>query len=181
MPRALIVGGTGLIGRATAGRLLAAGWEVDLTGRNPAHLPADIAAAGAKFVVADRDDPAQLLAALPRQLDHVWDEVLLDDDGADETLGRHPWDVPHPVVLDMKPPSIWDICRSATTRRRWSMRSTGSSPRPAAVTARTFFPVSTTPSSRRCLTTPPRTAGEQVAFEVSQGLSTDAAREVLWH
>ena len=283
MPRALVVGGTGLIGRATARRLLAAGWEVDLTGRNPAHLPADIAAAGAKFVVADRDDPAQLLAALgdgadllvdcicftadhatgllplvrdasstvmisskgvyvdgaghhsnssvaphfdgpiretqatvaptgaadymtregyaankvaaeqvlldsgrpvtvlrpskihgagalqprewifvkrvldcrpavflahrgagvdhptaaanlaalievvatkpgqrilnsadpdapsaleisrtiARQLDHVWDEVLLDDDGADETLGRHPWDVPHPVVLDM--------------------------------------------------------------------------------
>ncbi len=64
MPRALILGGTGLIGRATARRLLAAGWQVDLTGRDPAHLPADIAASGGTFVRAERDDPAQLLAAL---------------------------------------------------------------------------------------------------------------------
>jgi nucleoside-diphosphate-sugar epimerase len=63
MPRALIVGGTGAIGRATARRLLEAGWEVDLSGRNPAHLPADLAAAGARFVAADRDDADQLLAA----------------------------------------------------------------------------------------------------------------------
>ena len=50
MPRALIVGGTGSIGRATARRLLAAGWQVDLTGRNPARLPADLAAAGEAMV-----------------------------------------------------------------------------------------------------------------------------------
>ena len=64
MPRALIIGGTGQIGRATAGRLLAAGWQVDLTGREPAHMPAEIAAAGGRFVVADRDDSEQLLGAL---------------------------------------------------------------------------------------------------------------------
>ncbi len=64
MPRALIVGGTGLIGRATARRLLAAGWQVDLTGRNPAHMPAEIAAAGGRFIAAERDDSDQLLAAL---------------------------------------------------------------------------------------------------------------------
>ncbi len=64
MPRALVVGGTGLIGRATARRLLAAGWHVDLTGRNPAHVPADVAAAGGTFIPADRDDSAQLRAAL---------------------------------------------------------------------------------------------------------------------
>ncbi len=62
MPRALIVGGTALIGGAAARRLLAAGWEVDLTGRNPAHLPADIATAGGRVVAADRDDRDQLLA-----------------------------------------------------------------------------------------------------------------------
>ena len=44
MPRALIVGGTGAIGRAAARRLLTAGWQVDLTGRHPARLPADVAA-----------------------------------------------------------------------------------------------------------------------------------------
>ena len=64
MPRALIIGGTGQIGRATAGRLLAAGWQVDLTGRDPAHMPDEIAAAGGRFVIADRDDSAQLLGAL---------------------------------------------------------------------------------------------------------------------
>ncbi len=64
MSRALIVGGTGAIGRAAACRLLAAGWQVDLTGRNPANLPADLAAAGARFVAADRADADQLLAAL---------------------------------------------------------------------------------------------------------------------
>jgi nucleoside-diphosphate-sugar epimerase len=64
MPRALIVGGTGLVGRAVARRLLAKGWEVDVTGRDPAHLPDDLAAAGGRFVAAARDDSDQLLAAL---------------------------------------------------------------------------------------------------------------------
>ena len=64
MPRALIVGGTGLVGRATARRLLAAGWQVDLTGRDPAHLPAEVASAGGRFVAAERRDAGQLLAAL---------------------------------------------------------------------------------------------------------------------
>ncbi len=64
MPRALILGGTGLIGRATARRLLAAGWQVDLTGRDPGHFPADVAAAGGRFLAVDRADPARLSAAL---------------------------------------------------------------------------------------------------------------------
>jgi NAD(P)-dependent dehydrogenase (short-subunit alcohol dehydrogenase family) len=42
--RAVIIGGTGAIGQATARRLLAAGWLADLTGRGPARLPRDIAA-----------------------------------------------------------------------------------------------------------------------------------------
>ena len=64
MSRALILGGTGAIGRATAHRLLDAGWQVDLTGRDPAHLPAALAAAGARFAVSDRGDPGQLAAIL---------------------------------------------------------------------------------------------------------------------
>ena len=63
MPRALILGGTGLVGRATAARLPAAGWQVDLSGRDPAHLPPDVAAAGGRFVAADRADTGLLLAA----------------------------------------------------------------------------------------------------------------------
>ena len=64
MPRALILGGTGLIGRATARRLLASGWQVDLAGRDPGRMPADVAAAGGRFHAADRDDPDQMHAAL---------------------------------------------------------------------------------------------------------------------
>jgi nucleoside-diphosphate-sugar epimerase len=73
MPHALIVGGTGLIGRATAARLLAAGWHVDLTGRNPANLPADVAAAGGRFVAADRSDADQLRTAFGDGADLVVD------------------------------------------------------------------------------------------------------------
>ncbi|HEX5450370.1 MAG TPA: hypothetical protein VFW85_09970 [Gaiellaceae bacterium] len=50
MARALILGGTGAIGRATAWRLLTGGWEVDVTGRDPAHLPGPLAAAGVRFL-----------------------------------------------------------------------------------------------------------------------------------
>lgn len=63
MPRALVVGGTGQIGLATARRLLGSGWDVDLTGRNPDRLPAEIAAAGARFLASDRRDPSALAAA----------------------------------------------------------------------------------------------------------------------
>ncbi|MFI1093343.1 NAD-dependent epimerase/dehydratase family protein [Streptomyces sp. NPDC020917] len=64
MPRALILGGTGLIGRAAALRLLDAGWQVDVTGRDPARMPHEIAAAGARFVAADRGEERQLRAAM---------------------------------------------------------------------------------------------------------------------
>jgi len=51
---------------------------------------------------ADPDAPSalEISRTIARQLGHDWNEVLLGD-GAVETLGRHPWDVPHPIVLDM--------------------------------------------------------------------------------
>ena len=61
--RALILGGTGMIGRAIARRLLAAGWSVDLTGRDPSRMPGDVAAVGGRFLAAVYDDPGQLKAA----------------------------------------------------------------------------------------------------------------------
>lgn len=64
MPRALILGGTGPIGRATAERLLRASWKVDLTGRDPSNLPAELTTAGATFLGSDRGEPGQLAAAL---------------------------------------------------------------------------------------------------------------------
>jgi hypothetical protein len=51
---------------------------------------------------ADPDAPSalEISRTIARQLNHDWEEVLLGDD-ADETLGRHPWDAPYPIVLDM--------------------------------------------------------------------------------
>ena len=82
MPRALILGGTGLVGRATAARLLAAGWQVDLGGRDPAHLPPDVAAAGGRFVAADRGHIGELLAALGDGADLVVDCICFTREDA---------------------------------------------------------------------------------------------------
>lgn len=73
MSRALILGGTGLIGRAVARRLIDSGWRVDLAARRPDRVPAALAADGARFVAADRDDPAALAAALGPGADLVVD------------------------------------------------------------------------------------------------------------
>jgi nucleoside-diphosphate-sugar epimerase len=61
MRRAVIVGGTGLVGRAVARRLLASGWQVEVTGRDPTRLPSDV---GARFTPADRHDAGQLRSAV---------------------------------------------------------------------------------------------------------------------
>jgi len=73
MRRALIIGGTGLIGTAVARRLLAAGWQVDLTGRDAAHVPASLTQAGARFFEADRSDAAALRAVAGDGADLVAD------------------------------------------------------------------------------------------------------------
>ena len=40
---------------------------------------------------------------IARHLGHTWEEVLLEagDGEGPPGLGRHPWDAPHPIVLDM--------------------------------------------------------------------------------
>ena len=75
MPRAVVLGGTGATGLAVARRLLAAGWEVALTGRDPARMPVDAEHAGARFVRGEREDEAHLHAVLADDLDLVVDCV----------------------------------------------------------------------------------------------------------
>lgn len=71
MRRAFVIGGTGVVGRAVAGRLLAAGWEVDVTGRDPGHVPPELA--GARFTPVDRADGAGMAAAFGNGADLVVD------------------------------------------------------------------------------------------------------------
>ncbi len=59
----MILGGTGAIGWATARSLLAGGWNVVVTGRDPTHVPSELEGAGGTFVRADRND-RQALACL---------------------------------------------------------------------------------------------------------------------
>jgi nucleoside-diphosphate-sugar epimerase len=86
VPRALVLGGTGAIGRATAERLLAAGWQVDLAARDPARMPRRIADAGGKFVVAPREDAGALRAALGDGADLLVDCVCYTADDAAQLL-----------------------------------------------------------------------------------------------
>ncbi len=82
MNRALILGGTGMIGRAIARRLLAAGWDVELTGRTPARMPGDVTDAGGRFVAADYHDSGQLKAAFGDGADLLVDCLCYTADDA---------------------------------------------------------------------------------------------------
>jgi nucleoside-diphosphate-sugar epimerase len=86
VPRALVIGGTGLVGRAVARRLLASGWQVDLAGRDPSHMPADIAAAGGTFVAADRGDGDQLFEAFGGGADLLVDCICFTAEDATRLL-----------------------------------------------------------------------------------------------
>ncbi|MFJ4653597.1 NAD-dependent epimerase/dehydratase family protein [Nocardia sp. NPDC088792] len=86
MTRALVLGGTGVIGSAIARRLLAAGWAVDLVARDPNRLPFDLAAAGARFIAADRHNEAALAAAYGPGADLLVDCLCFSADHARQLL-----------------------------------------------------------------------------------------------
>jgi nucleoside-diphosphate-sugar epimerase len=75
MSRALILGGTGLVGRAIALRLARHGWSVDVTGRDVAKMPRDLKEAGVSFVRADSRETAELAAAFGSGADLLVDCV----------------------------------------------------------------------------------------------------------
>ncbi len=82
MRRALILGGTGMIGEAAARHLLQAGWQVDVTGRDPGHLPAGLADMGARFIAADRGRSQDLLAAMGQGATLLLDVICYTADDA---------------------------------------------------------------------------------------------------
>lgn len=54
--RAVLLGGTGAMGGAAALLLARAGWDVEVTGRDSARMPAELSEAGVRFSRVDRDD-----------------------------------------------------------------------------------------------------------------------------
>ena len=86
MKRAVILGGTGVLGRAIAWRLIRAGWAVDMTGRDRTKMPADLAAAGARFIAAERRDDAALAGVMAGGADLLVDAVCYTDADARQLL-----------------------------------------------------------------------------------------------
>ena len=75
MARAVVLGVSGMTGRAIARELVGAGWQVTGTGRDPAHFPAELAELGVRFVRSDRDEAGDLDAVLAHGADLVVDCV----------------------------------------------------------------------------------------------------------
>lgn len=76
MPRAVLIGGSGMIGRAAARALARDGWEVVAVSRS-GTLPDGLAELGVEAVAADREDDAQLRAAIGTGADVVYDSVAM--------------------------------------------------------------------------------------------------------
>ena len=75
---AFILGGTGQIGRAVAGDLLAAGWNVTVSHRGVRPPPEKLVERGARTVVLDRDNPGDLARALGAGADALIDTIAFD-------------------------------------------------------------------------------------------------------
>jgi nucleoside-diphosphate-sugar epimerase len=72
----VLIGGTGLIGRAAAHALATDGWEVVAVSRSGA-LPDRLEELGVQAVAADREDDGQLRAAVGSGADVVYDSVAM--------------------------------------------------------------------------------------------------------
>jgi nucleoside-diphosphate-sugar epimerase len=86
VPRAVLVGGTGMIGRAAARALAADGWEVVAVSRS-GTLPEGLAELGVEPVAADREDDTQLRAALGAGADVFLDTVAYGREHGEQLNG----------------------------------------------------------------------------------------------
>ena len=86
MARAVLIGGTGQIGRAAARTLATDGWEVVAVSRS-GTLPGGLAELGVEAVSADRADDAQLRAALGTGADVVLDTVAYTREHGEQLNG----------------------------------------------------------------------------------------------
>ena len=86
MPRAVLIGGTGLIGRAAARALAEDGWDVVAVSRS-GTLPEGLAELGVESVAADRADDKQLRAALGAGAEVVYDSVAMNREHGEQLNG----------------------------------------------------------------------------------------------
>jgi nucleoside-diphosphate-sugar epimerase len=83
VPRAVLIGGTGMIGRAAARALVVDGWDVVAVSRS-GTLPAGLAELGVESFVADRADDTQVRAAVGTGADVVLDTVAFGHEQGDQ-------------------------------------------------------------------------------------------------
>jgi nucleoside-diphosphate-sugar epimerase len=86
VPRAVLIGGPGLIGRAAARALASDGWEVVAVSRS-GGLPDGLAELGVESVVTDRADDAQLREAIGAGADVVYDSVAMNREHGEQLNG----------------------------------------------------------------------------------------------
>ena len=115
---ALIVGGSGQIGRATAERLLGAGWSIRLAQRRGARLPETLRRR-VEIVALDRDAPGALAKALAGGVDALIDTVAYDETHAAQLLALEA-DVGALVVI-----SSGNVCRDDQGRTLDEAAQTG--------------------------------------------------------
>lgn len=84
--RALIIGGTGQIGRAVAVELLDRGWRVTLAARGGRGRPEALLRRGATLIPLDRDQPDALSEAIGGGADAVIDTIAFTDVHARQLL-----------------------------------------------------------------------------------------------
>lgn len=88
MATALVIGGSGQIGRAAVHALLADGWDVRVLTRDGERHGALVRGWGAEHVPGDRRDPAALARAVRRGVDVLVDVVAFDDRDAQAVLAH---------------------------------------------------------------------------------------------
>lgn len=84
--RALIVGGSGQIGRAVCRRLVGDGWSVTAAQKRPERVPAELTADGVMTIALDREAPGALAKAVGGGFDAVIDTVAYDEGHARQLL-----------------------------------------------------------------------------------------------
>jgi nucleoside-diphosphate-sugar epimerase len=88
VPKAIVLGGNGLVGSAAGQRLADAGWEVSATGREEARFPRRSRDAGVRFIASDRYSPGDLRDLLRDGADVVVDCVGYSADHAQMLLSH---------------------------------------------------------------------------------------------